>query len=57
MMTEPIPSILNIEKPVSLKEQALKALKVAIITHQLKPGKFYSEVNLAGKLGISKTPV
>jgi len=57
MMTEPIPSILNIEKPVSLKEQALKALKEAIITHQLKPGKFYSEVNLAGKLGISKTPV
>ena len=57
MMTEPIPSILNIEKPVSLKEQALKALKEAIITHQLKPGKFYSEVNLAEKLGISKTPV
>ena len=47
MMTEPIPSTLNIKQPASLKEHALKAVKEAIITHQLKPGKYYSEINLA----------
>ena len=40
-----------------LSAGVLNALKEAIITHQLKPGQFYSEVNLAEELGVSRTPV
>ena len=56
-MDEPAPNITSIEQPVSLKTHALRALKEAIITHQLKPGQFYTEVNLSEQLGVSRTPV
>ena len=56
-MLQPIPTIASIEQPVSLKTHVLKAVKEAIVTHQLKPGQLYSEVNLAEELGVSRTPV
>ena len=56
-MAQPIPSISSFKQPDSLKKHVLIALKEAIITYQLKPGQFYSEVNLAEELGVSRTPV
>jgi DNA-binding GntR family transcriptional regulator len=43
--------------PASLKDQAYLAIKRAILTLQLKPGEALVESDLAGQLGISKTPV
>jgi len=56
-MAQPIPPISSLKHPDSLKKHVLSALKEAIITYQLKPGQFYSEVNLAEELGVSRTPV
>lgn len=47
----------QIKTPPSLKEMAFQAIKNAILTNRLEPGKIYSEFGLATELGISKTPV
>jgi DNA-binding GntR family transcriptional regulator len=41
----------------SLKDQAYRAIKEAILSFQLKPGDPLVESDLASQLGISKTPV
>ncbi len=43
--------------PISLKEQAYRVIKEAILSLQLKPGEPLVEADLAHQLGISKTPV
>jgi DNA-binding GntR family transcriptional regulator len=56
-MIQPIPNLSSVEQFVSLKTHVLKTVKEAIITGQLKQGQFYSEVNLAKELGVSRTPI
>jgi DNA-binding GntR family transcriptional regulator len=47
----------KVTAPVSLKDQAYLAIKRAILSLQIKPGEALVESELAGQLGISKTPV
>ena len=46
-----------VNSPTSLEKLAYDAIKNAILTFQLKPGESLVEADLAGQLGISKTPV
>lgn len=43
--------------PASRTELVLEAIRRAILTHQLLPGQALVETELAGQLGVSKTPV
>ena len=52
-----MPSLTNLVAPPSLKEMAFQAIKEAILSNKLEPGKIYNEQALAKELGISKTPV
>ena len=47
----------KIKAQESLKEKAFKAIKYAIMDYTLTPGDIYTEQGLAGRLGISKSPV
>ena len=47
----------KIKTQESLKEKAFKAIKYAIMDYTLTPGDIYTEQGLAGRLGISKSPV
>jgi len=47
----------NLKAPPSLREMAFQAIKNAILSNKLEPGKTYTEFGLAKELGISKTPV
>jgi DNA-binding GntR family transcriptional regulator len=47
----------NLKTPPSLKEMAFEAIKDAILSNKLEPGRIYNEQGLAKQLGISKTPV
>ena len=40
----------------TLADCAYRSIRVAIINHELVPGRFYSEAWLAGLLGVSRTP-
>jgi DNA-binding GntR family transcriptional regulator len=48
---------IRIERPKSLTETAIDALRNAIIRGQIPPGEQLSESTLATELGLSKTPV
>ena len=41
----------------SLRDQALTAIKQALITGQIVPGVVYSAASLAAELGVSNSPV
>ena len=47
----------KIEQPMSLAKSASDALREAVLTGELEPGKIYNEIALANGLGISRTPV
>lgn len=47
----------NIERPVTIREQVLNLLKEQILTGQLKTNARLVEVQIAGQLGVSRTPV
>jgi len=47
----------NLSVPPSLREMAFQAIKEAILSNRLEPGRVYNEQVLARELGISKTPV
>jgi DNA-binding GntR family transcriptional regulator len=40
----------------TLADRAYRSIRVAIINHELVPGRYYSEAWLAGLLGVSRTP-
>jgi DNA-binding GntR family transcriptional regulator len=40
----------------TLADRAYRSIRVAIIHHELVPGRYYSEAWLAGLLGVSRTP-
>lgn len=40
----------------TLADRAYRSIRLAIINHDLVPGRFYSEAWLAGLLGVSRTP-
>lgn len=46
-----------IKESVSLKEKVNKAVKEAIISNVLRPGKIYSVPELANRFGVSRSPV
>jgi len=54
----PVPSDLRIDGPSrdTLSDRAYRSIRVAIINHELVPGRYYSEAWLAGLLGVSRTP-
>ncbi|NPV86095.1 MAG: GntR family transcriptional regulator [Anaerolineae bacterium] len=52
-----VASLSPISTPVSREQQAYERIKEAILTFRLKPGQSLVENELAGQLGISKTPV
>jgi DNA-binding GntR family transcriptional regulator len=52
-----MPTFKQLGVPPSLKEMAFQAIKNAILSKKLVPGKVYNERGLAKELGISKTPV
>ena len=52
-----MPTFKYLGVPLSLKEMAFQAIKNAILSKKLVPGKVYNERGLAKELGISKTPV
>ena len=56
-MAAKIPHLKEIKAPNSLKGMAFQAIKEAIMNEQLRPGKLYSEPDLAKELGISRTPI
>jgi len=45
------------ERPRSLNDMAYESIKKGILTGALAPGEVYSELKLAKKFGISRTPV
>jgi len=47
----------TIEKPKSLRSQALVHLRDAIVTGELEPGSMHSEQGLATRLATSRTPI
>ena len=47
----------RISRPKSLHEMAYESLKAGILSGRLAAGRVYSELELAGELGISRTPV
>src|SRR5258708_17799940 len=40
----------------TLADRAYRSIRMAIIHHELVPGRYYSEAWLAGLLGVSRTP-
>src|SRR2546428_7437195 len=40
----------------TLADRAYRSIRMAIINHELVPGRYYSEAWLAGLLGVSRTP-
>ncbi|MGW0734061.1 GntR family transcriptional regulator [Streptomyces sp. NPDC002851] len=44
-------------KSVSLREQAREAVRTQIVLGQIEPGQVESVINVAGRLGVSVTPV
>src|SRR5256884_6171577 len=40
----------------TLADRAYRSIRLAIINHELVPGRYYSEAWLAGLLGVSRTP-
>src|SRR5260221_9167673 len=42
---------------VSLREQALSAIRSGIVLGEIKPGVVYSAPSIAAQLGVSSTPV
>ncbi len=40
----------------TLADRAYRSIRIAIINHELVPGRYYSEAWLAGLLGVSRTP-
>ena len=46
-----------VQKPKSLNEVVYENLKNAILEGKLEAGEIYSELQLAGELGVSRTPV
>ncbi len=53
-----VSSDLRIDGPSrdTLADRAYRSIRVAIINHELVPGRYYSEAWLAGLLGVSRTP-
>ncbi len=47
----------KVKDAATLKDQAYRAIKGAIIANQLVPGKSYSVPELAARLGVSRSPV
>jgi DNA-binding GntR family transcriptional regulator len=56
-MQSPSSKMTPLEIPTSLKDQAYRRIKEAILSLELKPGEPLVESDLAERLGISKTPV
>ena len=54
----PVTRDLRIDGPSrdTLSDRAYRSIRVAIINHELVPGRYYSEAWLAGLLGVSRTP-
>ncbi len=46
-----------VERPESLRAQAIAQIRQAIVTGQLAPGSMHSEQSLAADMSISRTPV
>ena len=44
-------------RPESIARQVTHALRQAIVTMQLSPGEMLSEQDLAGRFGVSRSPV
>ena len=49
--------LITVKTPPSLNKIAYEALRDSILNGHLKSGELYSEMALAGELGISRTPV
>jgi DNA-binding GntR family transcriptional regulator len=48
---------LRLERPASAGAQTFSALRHAIVTLKLRPGRSFSEQEVAQQLGVSRTPV
>lgn len=46
-----------VKRNPSLRDQALQQLRKAIVVGDLEPGSLHSEQTIAGKLGLSRTPI
>lgn len=55
-MPRPASSLIAIPKE-SLRERVLRALRSAIVSGEMEPGRVYSAPFLAGRFGVSATPV
>lgn len=51
------PSSLKTIPKLSLRERVLRALRAAIVSGEMEPGRVYSAPHLAGRFGVSATPV
>ena len=49
--------LINAENYLPLREVVFRTLRQSILKGELKPGERLMEVNLAKKLGVSRTPV
>lgn len=57
MLTSPAPKLPSFGRPQSLRAKVTDALRLAVISGEMVPGRLYSAPMLATQLGVSSTPV